>query len=362
MKRISIVLIAVLAVICVSCETNLDDFQVAEDISPVLAELNFTNLELDGNNTNNPAVTFSWQEATYSIPSAVRYAIQFSADESFTNPVVAATTIGETSKTLSMAEVNGAAGNAGLPPFAWNSVFARVVASLGSEDTLENASNTIVFSVFPYFNYTFDDYYLVGDATSPGWDNNNNNPAVYRDPNDENRFYYTGFFADNGHFKLLSILGQWQPQWGTNDGTSVSDNPGGGNDPERFPYGGGDGIPAGFYTFTIDFTSNTFTFEPFDATGITSPAGLSLQGSGVASAITMTPLDFDGHIWQATGVRLTPGEVTFLTDAGAVWGSDTSFSGIATENGGSIPVVVEDDYDIWFNDLTGDYILIPQNL
>ena len=63
----------------------------------------------------------------------------------------------------------------------------------------------------------------------------------------------------------------------------LGNNPGGGTDPERFPYGGGDGIPEGFYTFTINFASDTFTFEPFDASGITSPATLSIQGSSVTT-------------------------------------------------------------------------------
>jgi hypothetical protein len=39
-----------------------------------------------------------------------------------------------------------------------------------------------------------------------------------------------------------------------------------------------------------------------------------------------------------------------------------SFSGTATVNGGNIPVIVEDDYDVWYNDLTGHYIMIPLNL
>ena len=77
----------------------------------------------------------------------------------------------------------------------------------------------------------------------------------------------------------------------------------------------------------------------------------------------MTPLAHDGHIWYANAVRLTPGDVTFLTDTVELtWGGTTSFSGVATDGGGSIPVIVEDDYDVWFNDLTGRYILIPLNL
>ena len=78
--------------------------------------------------------------------------------------------------------------------------------------------------------------------------------------------------------------------------------------------------------------------------------------------VTMTPLTFDNHIWYASNIRLTPGNVEFVTGAGAKWGSTTSFSGVATDGGGAIPVIVEDDYDVWFNDLTARYILIPLNL
>ena len=61
--------------------------------------------------------------------------------------------------------------------------------------------------------------------------------------------------------------------------------------------------------------------------------------------------------------KSTPSKrVNFITNTNTTFGSTTSFSGTATENGGNIPVVVEDDYDVWFNDLTGHYILIPLNL
>ena len=163
---------------------------------------------------------------------------------------------------------------------------------------------------------------------------------------------------------MLQTKGLWHPQWGTDDGatvwntTATNASP----EPERFPYGGGSGIPEGYYTFTINFATNTFTFTSFDETGITSPASLSVEGSSTG-AVTMTSLSpFDGHIWYANNVRLTPGSVEFVTGGGARWGSSTSFSGVATDGGGAIPVIVEDDYDIWFNDLTGRYILIPLNL
>ena len=361
-KRFSAIsLLALFVLVFKSCDEDSEVFTISDSpTASVLSDLSFNRLSLDPVNTNNPALTLNWQAADYGVQSSVNYSVEFSSDDAFTAPAIAANVTGITSTTLSFAEVNSAAGEAGLNPFDWKTVYIRVVSSLGSQNGVQVMSNTIQLEVYPYFNYNFNDFYLVGDATAPGWDNNNNNPALFRDPNDSNVYYYTGRFADGGHFKVLSTKGLWQPQYGTDDGSSVGANLGSGSDPERFPNAGASGINEGFYTFKIDFATETFTFEPFTVS-TTSPSSLSLQGSSTANT-AMTPLAFDGHIWYANSVRLTPGEVSFVTDSGAQWGSSDAFSGVAASGGASIPVVVEDDYDVWFNDLTGRYILIPLNL
>jgi len=363
-KHISLAcIIGLILISFTSCDDSSELFNVNENPdAPVLAELNFTMLELDAVNTNNPAVTLNWQAANYGQPAGINYTIEFANDDEFTHPVVASTITGQTAITLSVNEINAAAGNAGLNPFEWATIYARVVSSLGTQNGEPKASNSVEFSVYPYFNYVFEDYFLVGDALSSGWNNNNNNPALFRDEEDSNVYYYTGFFNDNGHFKVLESKGLWQPQWGTNDGATLDGNPGTANtDPERFPYGGGSGIPAGFYTFKINFASKTFSFDPYDASAATTNTSITLQGSSTTNTI-MTTLSQDEHIWYANSVRLIPGEVSFLTNGGSTWGSTSSFSGLATDGGGAIPVIVEDDYDVWFNDLTGRYILIPLNL
>ncbi|NCT08903.1 MAG: SusF/SusE family outer membrane protein [Flavobacteriia bacterium] len=361
-KRFSaITLIGVFTMLFNACDDNSELFTISTPTAPVLASVGFTELELDAVNTNNPALTLDWEEADYGQQASINYEVQFSSDNAFTTPVTAATVTGQTSITLSMSEVNASAGTAGLNPFEWKPLYMKVVSTIGTKAGVPADSNIIQINVYPYFNYVFNDYFLVGDATAPGWNNNNNNPPLYRDSNDSNLFYYTGRFSEGGHFKILETKGLWQPQWGTNDGTKIEVNPGTGSDPERFPTAGASGVTEGFYTFQINFATNTFTFTPFNASGITSPASLTLQGSSTAN-VTMTQLGFDGHQWYANNVKLVPGFVEFLTDGGAKWGSSTSFSGIATSGGGTIPVIVEDDYDVWFNDLTGRYILIPRNL
>lgn len=372
LKQISALCIIGLVVLCLgSCDDDSELFSISAPNAPILADVSISQIELDPVNIGNPAISLNWSESNYGQQTAVNYAVQFSMDEAFTTPVTATTVTGNSSITLSVGELNSAAGNAGLNPFEWATLYTRVVASLGTQQSVPIASNTLNFDVYPFFNYVFNDYYLVGNGVAPGWNNNNNNPPLFRDSENPDLYYFTGFFSkpssdfSEGRFKVLETIGLWQPQWGVTDNEGEDDpktkgdiagNPGTqSNDPGRF------GVPTeGFYQFTINFASRKYTTTPYDASGATSPSSLAIEGSSVAST-AMTALAFDGHIWYANGVHLVPGEVAFIADGNA-WGSTTSFSGVATNGGGSIPVVVEDDYDIWFNDLTGRYILIPLNL
>ena len=372
-KRFSaIAFIGIFILILNSCDDNSELFTISEPSAPNLAELGFTDIELDAVNTNNPAVTLNWGEADYGQQTSTNYAIEFSKDAEFTEPTVAATVTGRTTITLSVSEVNGAAGNAGLNPFEWGTLYARIVSSLGTQNGVTAASNSIQFNVYPYFNYTFDDYFLVGNGLAPGWENNNGNPPVFRDGSDSNVYYYTGLIKNDnsdyneGRFKVLETKGMWQPQWGDSrdegsddfaESGDIAGNPTTqGGDPGRFGV-----LNTGYYTFTINFATRKYTLVPYTNTITASPASLELQGSSNTN-LAMTQLSFDGHIWYANSVRLTPGNVEFVTSSGAKWGSPSSFSGVATDGGGAIPVIVEDDYDVWFNDLTGRYILIPINL
>ena len=343
-----------------SCDDNADLFEISSPTAPVLSELLITQIELDPVNTANPIMTLNWQDADYGQQASVNYTIQFSSDEGFTTPVVASNINGKNSITFSVNELNTSAGTAGLPPFKWNTMYARIIASIGTQASNESFSNVIQFNVNPYFNYPFKDYYLVGDATAPGWNPDNTNPALFRDGDNSKKYTYTGYFAD-GHVKILEVLGQWQPQWGTNDGTTLAVNDGTGSDPGTFAIPNG----AGFYTFEMDFGANTFSYTSYDASAATDYTSMSVQGSATPSGATPTAINqlaHDGHIWYARSIHLVPGDLQFITDTSSVWAGTTSFSGKATENGGNIPVVVEDDYDVWYNDLTGSYILIPLNL
>jgi len=362
MKKITIFIQSICALFFLSaCEDEFEGFRVNETTPVVLSPLTITDIELDNVNGGNPAATFNWTKANYGQQTAINYALQFSATANFASPATVGTVNSNNALTLSVGEMNAAAGTIGLPPFSWNTVYARIVSSIGTQAGLPVNSNVITFRVKPYFNYAFKDYFLVGDATQPGWNNNNNNPPLFRDSANSSLYNYVGYFGA-GQFKVLEVKGLWQPQWGTNNGTAIAVNPGGGSDPGTFPTNNNAIAAAGYYKFTINYGNNTFTFAPYlGAASAPTYTSMSIQGTSSATT-SMTQSTHDSHIWFLNSVHLTPGNLKFVNNTNAAWGGTNSFSGTATLNGGNIPVVVEDDYDVWYNDLTGHYIMIPLNL
>ena len=103
-----------------------------------------------------------------------------------------------------------------------------------------------------------------------------------------------------------------------------------------------------------DGSAPSFTSLAVTGSAVASETGL--QQYGVGGTV------FDEHIWYISSVHLAPGDLQFKANGSESWGGETSFSGIATAGGSAISVIVEDDYEVWFNDLTGHYIMIPLNL
>ena len=117
-KRFSVLsIIGLMLVFFQSCDDTSETFTISTPTSPVLEALNFNKLELDAVNTNNPAITLNWEESDYGVQTAINYAVEISKDDVFTNPITASNITGRNTVTLSIGELNSAAGNAGLNPF-----------------------------------------------------------------------------------------------------------------------------------------------------------------------------------------------------------------------------------------------------
>ncbi|MEL7148705.1 MAG: SusF/SusE family outer membrane protein, partial [Bacteroidota bacterium] len=299
--------------------------------------------------------------------TVIDYAIEIDSSSSFNNAREIGRVSNTTSLTFSVGQFNDAVSGVGLAPFTWDEVYVRVISSIGDAVEQPSTSNTIVFEVFPFFSYPFEDFYLVGDATPPNWNNNFNNPLLFRSSTNPDRYTYTGLY-NPGAFKILEVRGQWQPQWGTNDnGATLESSADLGGDPGVLT------VPTGgdYYTVTVNFNEGTFSSELFSGDTSNPPSSVTISGSAVVGGpISLESISSgspnysfdDPHIWYISTVELGVGDLQFNANGTDAWGGTTEFSGVATQGGGSVPVVVGDDYEVWFNSLTGDYIMRPINL
>lgn len=218
-------------------------------------------------------------------------------------------------------------------------------------------SNVVNMKVTPFVS--LKNLYLVGNATEADWNNNNNNKALFRDPDNVNKFYFRGYFSA-GAFKLLEKLGVWHPQWGLNGSLVAASNEDGSNEPGSFNI-----TTAGYYNFEIDINTKIYSLTPSSASatvyptigiiGSATPDGWNSDQDMMASAV-------NPHIWKISNIALTVGEAKFRSnnDWGTNWGNTTPFSGIGQLGGGNVPINEAGNYDVYFNDLDGRYIFIKK--
>lgn len=313
------------------------------------------------------AVTVNWTDVVLNsdLDIMVNYTVEAAlAGSNFASVVSLGSVTDLATISLTHADLNAVALGIGLTPGVAGNMDIRVKATNTNEsgNVLTRISESIMISVTPY-NVSFPNLYLVGDATTPGWNNNNNNTPVFRNQNVPNNYIYTGYFSA-GAFKMLQVKGQWQPQWGTNDGSTLAVNLGGGSDPGTFNV-----AAAGYYTynFTTVGEGGSFTVTPYNATGATTYTTMGIIGSATANGwggdTFMTQDANNPHLWYITGVTLLANELKFRANSNwdTNWGSSGSSQlyGTGLAGGPNIAVPTAGVYDIWFNSLDKSYILIP---
>lgn len=361
-----------------SCEDDKELTYATPTDAPIVLEAEDSSVNLDPNYKDNPAISLVWSHAYYDVQTNPQYAIHFALDSEFETGRQVHTTSNRT-HLWTVEQLNTLVQEMGMPPNEVGNLYVKVISSLGAQNQLPMESNVVSYQLVPYVTYSFDDYYLVGNATAAGWNPGNNNQALFRDPNNEDIFHFTGYFENlapgdinEGRFKLVEIPGMWQPQWGdarpegqdiyTSSGDVAGNPDTQDGDPGRF------GVPeSGYFTFQINFGTLTYTVTPYDASGAAVYDAVGIIGDATAGGWDsdqdmMRNAAFDPHNWYAQNVTLSNGEIKFrANDAWDVsWGGTTPYSGTGILGGTNIPVTAG-VYNIWFNDLTGDYQLIPQD-
>lgn len=371
MKNITKSLIALFAVFAISCSSDdVEDRPVISGIdAPVLlAPDDASAYVLTIENASNQAERFVWSAANFGQSVAINYEVELdSLNGNFSTPRSLGSVIGANQLSVSVVTLNNAVIALGGAPEVESQYKVRVKASVNSSFEAMY-SEPITITVTPYQAFVpLQNLYIMGDATEYGYNNNGGNAPLFRDPANQYKYYYTGYFTANG-IKLLSTLGSWHPQYGSSsEGVLAVSNADGSNEPGPIM------VPAaGYYTLTIDTEAMTYSLVSFDYNPVTLPvyASVGITGSatpegwpdGGIQDVNMTSSTANPHLWKVTGIVLSAAEAKFrANDAWDVnWGAGTPTSGQATIGGSNIPVAAEGTYNVWFNDLDGRYIFIMQ--
>lgn len=177
---------------------------------------------------NEPFGPFVWTSAEYSINSGrnwnlinsdqlseTTYTLQLDTEaDNFSSPMTLTSTT-ENSFSMTVGELNAKMLAMGLETGTAHSLVMRVKADVSISSDLDDIfSETVKFTVTPFeAAIVYPSIYLLGDATTPGWDNANALPMFAYN---ETQFAIVASLAGEGKFlKFIKTKGAWAPQWGT---------------------------------------------------------------------------------------------------------------------------------------------------
>jgi hypothetical protein len=202
----------------------------------------------------------SWTSVNYYSETATRYRLEFDhPDNSFTDPATLynGTEIQFTPKVL---DLNNALLDHGYSAGEAAAVELLVTSSTDGSGAIQ--SGIVEYTITPYSSEAPppEPLYLVGAATTVGWDNTAGLPIEW---DAENGVHSITTELTAGGMKILQTLGQWAPQWG-DDGNG--DGTGGvliyrpdeiTTDPAEIPSPG-----DGTYRIDVDIPNLTYTITP----------------------------------------------------------------------------------------------------
>ncbi|WP_295230910.1 SusF/SusE family outer membrane protein [uncultured Chryseobacterium sp.] len=351
-----ILCIAVLSFFVISCEKDEDQAVITETTKSNVST-DKTTLVLDKNNEDNIALNITWNKSVFDLPVVSSQQLQFAvkgknfvgatAMDAVTSPV-----------TLTNKQLNSMALSFGGSPDVVIEIEVRLKTLIGAAAFY---SNVTTLKVTPYILgpvYNFTDLYLIGDATAGAWDNLATNTKIYPlvKTTTAGTYTYTGYFAQGG-FKIIKTPGSWATQYGAGSSAGVLDTSGGSGNIAV--------AAAGYYKLTVNTSALTYTFVPVAAptATYTSISMIGPAAGGWSTDLDLQKSTFDPHVWTRKNVMLSSGEFKFRAnhDWGTSWGIAQEFFGTAALGGANIPLTTTFHYDVYFNDATGDYSLIPVN-
>lgn len=305
----------VLAGALVACSDD-DLTQLTESATtPPELSLSETAFDLEMGRAAEEALTFSWNALELNVNTPVRYILELALAGTNFGEVKTLMSSGDTSFTLTVAQLNAQAISLGIGPEEEGSLEARVIARLGTTAAGNLVSSVKELSVIPYaasldLSTTWG---IVGDATPNGWDG----PDVpfWKTDKDNVLVAYTALVEGEIKFREDN---SWDNDYGGADGVL---EPGGANI----------AVAEGQYKITVNFEELTYTLEKFSLGVVGDAAPNSWDGPDIELTYDPTSNKFRAL------AELSEGEIKFrLNNQWSVdWGGS---DGELVSGGDNIPV------------------------
>lgn len=181
--------------------------------APLAISASDSALVLNQVNQNSNAITFNWTTGTNEgTNSAISYTFQMDKKgNNFANPV--SVDLGKQAYTLSYTtgQLNDSILNHwNIAPGTSADFEARIIATVSGSSSSPQISNIKGIAVTPYQPVS-STLYIIGGATTTGWDNNLSE-ALTPDPENPGGFIYQGTLLP-GTFKFITTLGSFLPSY-----------------------------------------------------------------------------------------------------------------------------------------------------
>ena len=168
MKKISLILLTLIAAFIVSCETEKDFITVSDNVpANDLSNLTSSTFVLNRDEATQAFQTFKWTNIDYGFSAVVKYEVQVDVKgNNFASPITIATVTADTSASITVGAFNTVLLGAGLNPDEAKDLQFRVKGTL-HPSIAPVYSDIAEAKVTPYAT-SFPPIYMTGAATG-GW-------------------------------------------------------------------------------------------------------------------------------------------------------------------------------------------------
>jgi starch-binding outer membrane protein SusE/F len=348
MKKVILIFSVFVAIfLMIACEKDMDNpvLDTGQSTPPtVQSPADGTTFELLQVNEMDSVELFSWSAAQFNVENLpdIRYSMQVDlAGNDFANPVNLFTTTA-TSRQYTVAGLNMALISAGLPLGATSTIEARIFARVSDASEYDNLYSTPITLTVTTYEVMVKPIYLLGSGTTVGWSNTD---ALEMAHLAESRFARVEHLepGEEQFIKFISVLGQWAPQWGSDESATPESGPLIYRPTEDVP----DPLPipvgevAGAYYIEAD-TAN-LTYSTFLTSG-----NLYLVGDATpAGWDNTTGIPFEQetpHVFTLTVDLTAGGELKFLEVPGE-WAPQWGTNDAGTEESGKLVYRPDDSFD-----------------